>query len=179
MPIVLPIPTTTTPGLLWLAPPEFTDWRMRVKAEHLARNLTPARRDALVALQALICTGDTAPTDEAVAALAGCSSRTVRRARADARELGLLTWQQTRRLVAGAWRRGPNTYSLRVSADPVCPSGQPGRASQARKIERAQEPARTVAAQLAAYGLPSLGAAAAELAALNARRAAARRAAMP
>ena len=137
------VPKFQTDGLLWLEPAEFTAWRMRVKAEHLARNLTPARRDALVALQAMICTGDTEPTDEAVAALAGCSSRTVRRARADAHDLGLLSWQRTRRFVGGAWRQGPNTYKPVIPTNPITPCPpRPPRAqvdrlsAQARKISK-------------------------------------------
>lgn len=155
------MPKFQTDGLLWLEPAEFTAWRMRVKAEHLARNLTPARRDALVALQAMICTGDTEPTDEAVAALAGCSSRTVRRARADAHDLGLLSWQRTRRLVAGAWRQGPNNYSVRLPDRPVYPAGQDGRARQGRKERRAYEarqPARIVVPPNAAEALAAIAA---------------------
>lgn len=103
---------------------------MRVKAEHLASNLTPARRDALVALQALLCTGDTEPTDEEVAALTGCSARSVRRARADAREMGLLAWQRTRRRVAGAWPQGPNAYTPVLPTTPVSPRNASPPASQ-------------------------------------------------
>jgi hypothetical protein len=132
----------TIDGLVWLEPGEWTAWRLRVKAEHLGGNLTPARRDALVALVGLQCAGDTEPTDEAVAALAGCSARTVRRARADARELGLLSWTRTRRLVCGAWRQGPNRYDLRMPASPVCRGGQDGRTRQTRKKDRTQERVR-------------------------------------
>lgn len=129
-------------GLLWLEPAEWTAWRLRVKAEHMGGNLTPARRDALVALVGLMCAGEDEPTDEAVAVLAGCSSRTVRRARADARDLGLLSWQRTRRLVAGAWRQGPNRYDLRVPAGPVCPAGQDGRAKKQGRKKEAREGVR-------------------------------------
>lgn len=164
--------TVLDQGLLWLEPEEWTAWRLRVKAEHMGGNLTPARRDALCSLVALMSAGDDTPTDEAVAKLAGCSPRTVRRARADARELGLLNWEQTRRLVCGAWRQGPNRYALRVPASPVCPAGQDGRARKSERKIEAREAPRSVSAMLAAYGIGSLDEARAGLAAINARRAA-------
>ena len=147
-------------GLIWLQSEEWSAWRLRVRAEHLGSNLTPARRDALYALQGLLCAGNGQPTDADVAALAGCSTRTVRRARADAQALGLLSWQQTRRLVGGMWRRGPNTYTLRVPGGPVS-SGQAGRARKAERKKVAQE----------AVALPTATEARAALAAIAARRA--------
>jgi len=48
------------------------------------------------------------PSDAAVAELAGTSARTVRRARVDAKNLGMLSWRPTRKLVNGSWRQGPN-----------------------------------------------------------------------
>ena len=43
----------------------------------------------------------------------------MRRARADARELGLLRWERTRALVAGAWRQGRNRYRIAVPDRPA------------------------------------------------------------
>lgn len=158
-------------GLIWLEPQEFSDWRMRVRAEHMGRNLTPARRDALVSLVGLMCAGDDSPTDAAVAALAGCSARTVRRARADAHALGLLNWERTRRLVCGAWRQGRNRYFLRMPDGPVCPAGQRVRAVGKNQVKKgAQEAVRTVEATLALFGIPSLEEARAQLEAINRAR---------
>ena len=94
---------------LWLEPEEFPAFRRRLKAERIARNLTPARRDALLALLAFYGPEGLYPSDETVAAATGCSSRTVRRARADAVAFGL-RWERTRKLVNGRYRQGPNRY---------------------------------------------------------------------
>jgi len=119
---------------LWLEPIDFIAWRRRVTQEHAMRNLTHARRLALEALLRMWRPNDTfEPTDDEIALQAGCSARTVRRARADAREIGLLHWERTRLLVAGRWRQGRNRYALAVPTTPVSPGGQRGRARQVRK----------------------------------------------
>lgn len=137
--------------MIWLEPEAFTAWRSRVVMEHAARHLTHARQAALLALVSCLAS-DTAPTDAAVAAVARCSTRTVRRARVDAHELGLLTWQATRRIDhAGRWRRGANAYRLSVPTAPVCaPCGQAGRPREERKKE--SMPTRTAAQQIAVLG---------------------------
>jgi len=56
----------------------------------------------------------------------------------DARELGLLAWQRTRKLVAGRWRQGANRYNVVIPASLVCPGGQPGRPRQVRKKQEAR-----------------------------------------
>lgn len=94
---------------LWLEPEAFPAFRRRLKAERIARNLTPARRDALLALLAFYGPEGLYPSDATVAAATGCSARTVRRARADAVALGL-RWDRTRKLVNGRYRQGPNRY---------------------------------------------------------------------
>lgn len=151
-----------TNTFLWLEPDEFPAWRRRLELERRARNLTdgrnltPARRDALRAMLAFVgVDGALFPSDAAVAELAGCSARTVRRARADARELGLLSWESTRRLVNGRWRQGPNRYTVTIPIRPVCPGGQDGQVYQRKKEKRPtrQEQAAALAVPL---GQPSL-----------------------
>ena len=118
--------------LQWIESAEYAAWRRRVAAEHAARYLTHARRAALLALVTCLST-NVEPSDANVAALACTSTRTVRRARHDARELGLLSWERTRRVVAGRWRQGFNAYVLALPSAPVCSGGQLVRARQARK----------------------------------------------
>jgi Helix-turn-helix domain len=103
----------------WLQPIEFPAWRQRVKLEWRARNLTRARRDALIEL--LSCHGEEGlyPSDATVAERAGCCDRTVRRARRDAQALGLLSWQHTRKLSGGRWVQGSNRYTVTVPERPV------------------------------------------------------------
>jgi hypothetical protein len=162
--------------LPWIDDHQFHAWRMRVRAEHAAGNLTPARRNALTALQGLMAEGNAEPSDAEVAALAHCSARTVRRARADAKRLGLLRWQRTRQQHGERVVQGRNHYGINVPASPVCPRPQKDRlAAQGRKNskEEAQETPRTVSAQLSAFGFVSPAAAREALAAINRRRAAA------
>ena len=130
-------------NLEWLEPAEYAAWRRRIAAEHAARHLTHARRAALLALVTCLSTNVEA-TDANVAALACTSTRTVRRARHDARELGLLSWERTRRVVAGRWRQGVNAYVLALPSAPVCSGGQLGRIRQARKIEKGPTAVRIV-----------------------------------
>ncbi len=124
---------TLCAGLDWLEPEEFPAWRRRLELERRAHNLTLHRQKALGTLLAFWGAEGLFPSDAAVADLAGVSERTVRRARVDARELGLLTWQRTRKLVAGRWRQGPNRYSVTVPTQPVCSGGQRGRPSKVSK----------------------------------------------
>jgi hypothetical protein len=109
----------------WLGPDLWPAWIARVRAECVAKNLTWARKDALVELLVCISSGDGQVKDADVAERAGCSRRTVIRARQDAREAGLLDWEQTRRRVAGRWRQGPNSYALKLPEHPVCPGNPP------------------------------------------------------
>jgi hypothetical protein len=123
----------------WLEPEAFVTWRRRLELERLARNLTPGRRDALVALLSFLGPDGLYPSDETVGKRAGVSARTVRRARTDARALGLLTWQPTRKLVAGRWRQGSNRYEVLLPSRPVCPrppGGQKVRQRKAISIQR-------------------------------------------
>lgn len=133
---------------MWLESEEFAAWRRRLDLERRARHLTETQRICLEGLQAALLAGERA-TDALVAERVGHSERTVRRARVAARELGMLDWRHTRRVVGGAWRQGPNAYALRLPARPVCPAGQTGRA---RKERKEGEMPRSVAVQLRLLG---------------------------
>jgi hypothetical protein len=79
--------------------------------------------------------GQCDPAHETLASDAGCSSRTVRRATAAMRSLGLLRW--TTRLVRAGWRteQTSNAYELVPAAERPAPrcGGQSGR--ETRKID--------------------------------------------
>ncbi len=149
---------TALAGLDWLEPEEFPAWRRRLELERRGHNLTLHRQKALGTLLAFWGAEGLFPSDAAVAGLAGVSERTVRRARVDARELGLLTWQRTRKLVAGRWRQGANRYSVVIPAGPVRPGGQRGRPRQVSKKQEARykEGTALVALTQAAAGMPDL-----------------------
>jgi len=149
---------TLCAGLDWLEPEEFPAWRRRLELERRAHNLTLHRQKALGTLLAFWGAEGLFPSDAAVAELAGVSERTVRRARVDARELGLLTWQRTRKLVAGRWRQGANRYNVVIPARPVFSGGQPGRRSQGRKKQEARYDEGAALAEFTrvAAGMPDL-----------------------
>lgn len=149
---------TLCAGLDWLEPEEFPAWRRRLELERRAHTLTLHRQKALTTLLAFWGAEGLFPSDAAVAELAGVSERTVRRARVDARELGLLTWQRTRKLVAGRWRQGANRYNVVIPAGPVCPGGQQGRPRPVRRKEEAIQRGEVALAEFAraAAGLPDL-----------------------
>lgn len=135
-------------AIQWLEPAEFAPWRKRLDVERRAGNLTATRQLALRAVLAFVGADGLFPSDAAVAALAGCSSRTVRRARHDARALGLLAWERTRKLDGGRWRQGPNVYRVNVPTTPVCSGGQSGRqVEQKRKKEAYKPPVAPMVAQ--------------------------------
>lgn len=141
----------------WLEPEHFPTWRRRLRLEWQACTLTLHRREALAALLTFVGDAGLFPSDAAVAERAMCSARTVRRARADARELGLLTWQRRRKLVNGRWRQGSNDYTVHIPARPVCsrPDGQDGRG--VRKKEKKEANGIAAAEKLGVpIGFPSL-----------------------
>jgi hypothetical protein len=144
------VPVPAYEELPWIPAEQWPAWRLRVRAEAAVGNLTRARRDALTALLGLLCTGDVEPSDAEVAEVAGCSTRTVRRARADARALGMLRWTRTRQLRGERLVQGRNRYQIAVPNGPVCPkpTDQTDRKSaQGRQKERreAREAPRTAA----------------------------------
>ncbi len=157
------MPTLST-DFDWLEPEEFPAWRRRLELERRAHNLTLHRQKALATLLAFWGGEGLFPSDAAVAGLAGVSERTVRRARVDARELGLLTWQRTRKLVAGRWRQGPNRYTVTVPAGPVCSGGQAGRQRQENRKQEAIQRGSVALVEFtrAAAGMPNLLAARSE-----------------
>ena len=148
---------TLVDHLDWIEPEEWPEWRRRLAVERAAGRLPALRRDALLAL--LVCLGEREdPSDAEVAERAHCSERTVRRARVDAREAGLLGWRRTKRLV-GVGRRlclGRNVYEIRLPMPATVSSGQTGRARQESKQGRKPpvDKSMSVRQQLAALAIP-------------------------
>jgi len=111
-------------------------FRYLLNAHRRARRLTPLTElvgNALV--RRLGVDGQCDPAHDTIAADAGCSARTVRRATARMRDLGLLRWQM--RLVRAGWRteQSSNAYELvpTVAMPAVCCGGQTVRGT--RRIE--------------------------------------------
>jgi hypothetical protein len=144
-------------GFDWLEPESFPVWRKRLDLERRSGNLTPARMLALRALLSFIGADGLFPSDAAVADLSGLSVSTVQRARRDARGLGLLTWERTRKLVDGRWRQGSNRYTIATPERPVCPAGQSDRQRQGSSKKEAYS-RQPDAAPVVPAGFPSLAA---------------------
>jgi hypothetical protein len=142
-------------GFDWLEPESFPVWRKRLDLERRAGNLTPARMLALRALLSFVGADGLFPSDAAVAGLSGLSVSTVQRARRDARALGLLKWERTRKLVDGRWRQGSNRYTIAIPERPVCSDSQTDRRGR-KKEERRLTSKQPVAAPVVPANLPSL-----------------------
>jgi hypothetical protein len=93
-------------------------WFHRLEAERRANNLTRAEADALRAFGRLLAIGDDAPSEARIASEAGCSRRTVQRAKVRARTLGLMAWER-RFLGAGLRRELPCRYRAGMPVGPV------------------------------------------------------------
>ncbi|MGE0290408.1 MAG: helix-turn-helix domain-containing protein [Bradyrhizobium sp.] len=97
-------------------------FRYLLAVHRRARRISPTCRDIGEALlRRLGQDGQCDPAHETLADDAGCSDRTVRRATAALRALGLLSWRQ--RLVRDGWavRQTSNAYALSVDAAlPTC-----------------------------------------------------------
>jgi DNA-binding transcriptional MocR family regulator len=97
-------------------------WSARVWAEFRAENLTRAYRDVLLTLRTFRGPGGIAwPSHETLAERAGCSVRTVQRALAQARLLGLTEWTERRVRAGWRWLRTSNVYTFRQPDAPAAP----------------------------------------------------------
>lgn len=112
-------------------------FRYLLHAHSRAGGITRAARDVGEALLRRLSEGGQCdPAHDTIAADAGCSARTVGRATARMRTLGLLRWQP--RLVRAGWRaeQTSNAYELIPAADPPRPrcGGQSGRETRRNRI---------------------------------------------
>lgn len=116
-------------------------WCAVVGAAHADGLLTRAARDVLFKLARLRSRYRVLwPSHAWLAAQARCCRKTVVRALAQARELGLISWGVQRWLNARGWRRGTNVYRLQVP--PVRPSSPKGQIFAQRKQSQEEEEAQ-------------------------------------
>jgi hypothetical protein len=120
--------------------------RARIRQERHAGNLSRAEEDVGEALCSLIAAGIDDPSWAEIARLAHCSLRTVARAMAKLRRLGIVQSRRRGELRAGRWRRIASQYCISLPAGPVLPrqrcSCQTGGGSKLKKkkgLQRTQE----------------------------------------
>jgi Helix-turn-helix domain len=95
-------------------------WINRVWQEFRAGNLTRAARDVLLTLHSYRGHGGVAwPSQVTLGERANCDERTVRRALAAARDLGLVHWTERRVRAGWRWLRTSNLYRFVVPVAPV------------------------------------------------------------
>src|SRR4051812_3819589 len=106
-------------------------FRFLLSAHRRAHRLTPTVELVGTALlKRLGADGQCDPAHATLAADVGCSARTVGRATAAMRDLGLLRWDQ--RLVRNRWRGGGNSDAPQPGAAPAPPPPPPRPARTAR-----------------------------------------------
>ena len=127
-------------------------WKITVWAAFRDRVLTPADRDILLTLAGFAVTGVAWPSHKTLAERTRRCVKTVQRALATARSLGLVDWREGGRwLEAGRWRRRSNRYWLIIPALPIVADDRPLRGQfAARPISKIKKEApRSVEEQLA------------------------------
>src|SRR5215218_6602457 len=129
-------------------------FRFLLSAHRRARQLTPtAELVGTALLKHLGADGQCDPSHATLAADVGCSARTVGRATASMRDLGLLRWQT--RLIRSGWRaeQTSNAYELVPAAGPAMAlpvprcGGQSGRETPKDRFIDEDAAARASAAQ--------------------------------
>lgn len=123
------------------------EWFTRINAERRACNITRAEADVLRAFGRLLAMDDDVPSEARIASEAGCSRRTVQRAKVRARTLGLLAWER-RFAGAGLRRELPCRYRAGMPAGPVVRRERQSGGRRQKDIERGLR--RSVQQQLAA-----------------------------
>lgn len=99
-------------------------WIARVWAEFKAGNLTRAYRDCLLTLRTFQGRdGALWPSHATLADRARTSSKTVQRALAAARDIGLVAWSERRVRRGWRWLRTSNAYRLILPDAPVSTNG--------------------------------------------------------
>ena len=95
-----------------------TPWTTRIWQEYRAGNLTRAARDVLLTLHTYRGPGGVAwPSHATLAQRAKCSTRTVLRALAQGRNLGLVSWSFRRVRQGWRWLQSSNLYRFLASVD--------------------------------------------------------------
>ena len=117
-------------------------YRYLLNAHRRARHLTPLGELVGTAiLKRLSVDGRCDPAHDTIAEDVGCCARTVRRALATLKALGLLVWQ--RRIVRAGWRalQTSNAYVLALGRNPdVSTGGQKARGTRKQSLSLADQP---------------------------------------
>lgn len=124
-------------------------WPHRLDNERRCGNIPGDQARALLELWRCCIRGDDMPSEARVADLAGVSKRTVSRAKATGRALGLLAWERQWAVVDGLRQERPCSYQVEM---PAAPCIRRERQSGARpgSIRKASGPTRSVQQQIAA-----------------------------
>lgn len=128
-------------------------WLARANLERLAKRLTSLHVDICrVLIRRLGEGGQCDPSHHTIAADAGCSERTVRRALRILREVGLLTWEQ--RVVQRSWPAGgrdarrleqtSNAYLFTLPTEPVAPPPQRQKQPRFQLLRSGGHPGREI-----------------------------------
>jgi DNA-binding transcriptional MocR family regulator len=125
-----------------LPTPLWSEVYRRIQAEYHAGWLPAKHRDVGLAIAHLNAAGDWTPTTRKIGIEAGCSERTVRRARATLEARGLLAVRARFEIVDGRAQQRSNEYNLTLPDAPLLPKprqirgGQTGRPNQGSKQKR-------------------------------------------
>lgn len=106
----------------------------RLDLERRAGNISGDQARALAALLALVLGGDYEPSEARIASEAGVSRRTVQRAKATGRALGLLAWDRQWRVEDGLRRERPCAYRVEEPTGPVVRRPRRERQAGARTV---------------------------------------------
>lgn len=116
-------------------------WPTRLENERRLGNVPGDQALALLELWRCCTRGDDTPSEARVADLAGVSKRTVSRAKATGRALGLLAWERQWAVVDGLRQERPCSYRVEVPAAPCVrrerqSGARPGSISKARSVQQ-------------------------------------------
>ncbi len=123
-------------------------WPTRLDNERRLGNIPGEQARALLELWRCCIRGDDMPSEARVASLAGVSKRTVSRAKATGRALGLLLWERQWAVVDGLRQERPCSYRVEVPAVP-CIRRERQSGARAGSISKASGPIRSVQQQMA------------------------------
>lgn len=123
-------------------------WTHRLDNERRCGNIPGDQARALLELWRCCIRGDDMPSEARVADLAGVSKRTVSRAKATGRALGLLLWERQWAVVDGLRQELPCSYRVEMPATP-CVRRERQSGARPGSISKASGPTRSVQQQMA------------------------------
>ena len=131
-------------------------WPRRLDCERRAGNVSGDRARVLLELWRCCIRGDDMPSEARLADLAGVSKRTVCRAKAAGRALGLLAWERQWAVLDGLRQERPCSYRVET---PTAPVVRRERQAGARSVRTREEgrPTRSARQQIAALPPVTMG----------------------